>query len=154
MMLKKPGSEELDTAFDCADTDPNTRKATVEVVSEDEDFTAPIEAVDYLDVSCSKGSLLERCSCSLSLQNTNKKTKTACSALTVLSPKKQDKERLCCIFPGSMLEIKPTIDKIFREELSTFMKSKEMKQVFENINICAIVKNKLSIKNLVVKTKI
>ena len=53
-----------------------------------------------------------------------------------------------------MLEIKPTIDKIFREELSTFMKDKEIKKVFENINICAIVKNKLSIKNLVVKTKI
>ena len=58
------------------------------------------------------------------------------------------------MFPGSMLEIKPTIDKIFREEISIFMKNKEMKKVFENINVCAIVKNKLSIKNLVVKTKI
>ena len=53
-----------------------------------------------------------------------------------------------------MLEIKPTIDRIFREEVSTFMKNKEMKKVFEKINLCAIVKNKLSIKNLVVKTKI
>ena len=76
------------------------------------------------------------------------------SALTVLSPKKQDKEILCCIFPGSMLEIKPTIDKIFQEELSKFMKDKKMKKLFKNINICVIVKNKLSIKNLVVKTKI
>jgi hypothetical protein len=72
----------------------------------------------------------------------------------VLSPKKQEKERLRCIFPGSMLELKPTIDKIFREELSTLMKDKKMNKVFEHINVCAIVKNKLSIKNLVVKTKI
>ena len=134
--------------------DPKAREATEEVVSEDEDFIAPFEALDDPEVSFSKGSSLKRYSFSLSLQNTNKKTKTACSALTVLSPKKQDKERLCCIFPGSMLEIKPTIDKIFREEISIFMKNKEMKKVFENINLCAIVKNKLSIKNLVVKTKI
>ena len=133
---------------------PNTREATEEVVSEDEDIMVPFEALDNRKESLSKGSSLKRYSFSLSLQNTNKKTKTACSALTVLSPKKQDKERLCCIFPGSMLEIKPTIDRIFREEVSTFMKNKEMKKVFENINLCAIVKNKLSIKNLVVKTKI
>ena len=74
--------------------------------------------------------------------------------LDVLSPKIQAKERLCCIFPGSMMEIKPVIDKIFKEELATFVESSRMKKVFHDINVCAIVKNKKSIKNLVVKTKI
>ena len=41
-------------------TDPNTREATAEVVSEDEDLTAPIEASDYLEVSCSKGTVFPR----------------------------------------------------------------------------------------------
>ena len=80
--------------------DPKAREATEEVVSEDEDFIAPFEALDNPEVSFSKGSSFKRYSFSLSLQNTNKKTKNACSALTVRSPKKQEKERLCCIFPG------------------------------------------------------
>ena len=74
--------------------------------------------------------------------------------LDVFPPKIQAKERLCCIFPGSMMELKPIIDKIFREELATFVESDRMKKVFHDINVCAIVKNKKSIKNLVVRTKI
>ena len=69
----------------------------------------------------------------------------------MFSPKIQVKERLCCTFPGAMMETKPIIDKIFKEELATFMESSRMKKVFHDINVCAIVKNK-SIKNLVVKT--
>ena len=38
--------------------------------------------------------------------------------------------------------------------MATFMESKRMKKVFHDINVCAIVKNKKSIKNLVVRTKI
>ena len=134
--------------------DPNTREATVEVVSEDEDLMALFEALDNLEGSLSKGSLLKRYSYSLPLQNKPKKLKTSSSMLNVLSPKTEAKERLCCIFPGSMMEIKPIINKIFKEELATFVESKRMKKVFHDINVCAIVKNKKSIKNLVVKTKI
>ena len=72
----------------------------------------------------------------------------------MLSPKIQAKERLCCIFPGEMMEIKPVIDKIFKEELATFVESSRVKKVFYDINVCVIVKSKKSIKNLVVKTKI
>ena len=136
--------------------DPNTREATVEVVSEDEDLMALFEALDNLEGSLSKGSLLKRYSYSLPLQNQPKKCKTSSSMLNVLFPKTEAKERLCCIFPGSMMEIKPIINKIFKEELATFefVESKRMKKVFHDINVCAIVKNKKSIKNLVVKTKI
>ena len=48
--------------------DPNTREATVEVVSEDEDLMALFEALDNLEGSLSKGSLLKRYSYSLPLQ--------------------------------------------------------------------------------------
>ena len=74
--------------------------------------------------------------------------------LNALFPKTEAKERLCCTFLGSMMEIKPVIDKIFKAELATFVESSRMKKVFHDINVCAIVKNKKSIKNLVVKTKI
>ena len=75
--------------------------------------------------------------------------------MTVLSSdSKINEERLCCIFPGSVLEFLKEINQIFKEELSLLFKSKTMKKVFENINVCAIIKNKQSIKNLVVKTKI
>jgi len=49
------------------------------------------------------------------------------------------------------LEICQEINQIFKEEIT---KSKTMKKVVENINVYAVVKNKKSIKNLVVKTKI
>jgi len=49
------------------------------------------------------------------------------------------------------LEIYQEINQIFKEEIT---KSKTMKKVVENINAYAIVKNKKSIKNLVVKTKL
>ena len=132
---------------------PNTREATEEVVSEDEDIMVPFEALDNRKESLSKGSSLKRYSFSLPLQNKPKKLKTSSSVLDVLSPKIQAKERLCCIFPGSMMEIKPIIDKIFKEEMATFVESKRMEKVFHDINVCAIVKNKKSIKNLVVRTK-
>ena len=73
--------------------------------------------------------------------------------MTVLSPDSK-KERLCCIFPGSVLEIRNEINQIFKDELNLLFKSKKMKKVFENIHVCAIIKNKSSIKKLVVKTKI
>ena len=48
---------------------PYTRKATAEVVSEDEDLMVPIEALDNLEGPLSKGSSLKRYSYSLPLQN-------------------------------------------------------------------------------------
>ena len=74
--------------------------------------------------------------------------------MTVLSSECKKTERLCCIFPESVLEICQEINQIFKEEISSIFKSKTMKKVFENINVYAVVKNKESIKNLVVKTKI
>ena len=103
--------------------DPNTREATVEVVSEDEDLMALFEALDNLEGSLSKGSLLKRYSYSLTLENKPKKLKTSSSILNVFSPKIQVKERLCCIFQGAMMEIKPVINKIFKEELATIVES-------------------------------
>ena len=73
---------------------------------------------------------------------------------TAHSTKKQERERICCIFPGSVLEYKKQIDKIFAEETATLLDSKSMQNTFKNVKIIAVVKNKSSIKNLVVKTKI
>ena len=73
---------------------PNTREATEEVVSEDEDLMIPLEALDNRKESLSKGSSLKRYSYSLTLQNKPKKLKTSSSMLDVLSPKIQAKERL------------------------------------------------------------
>ena len=74
--------------------------------------------------------------------------------MTVLSSDSKIKaERLCCIIPGSVLEIQNEIKEIFEEEISILFKSKKMRNVFRNINVCAIVKNKKNIKNLAVKTK-
>ena len=76
------------------------------------------------------------------------------STFTILSPKKQAQERLCCKFPGLMLELKGIIDKIFYEEKSKLLENKQMQKIFSNVNICATVKHKNSVKNLVVKTKL
>ena len=56
--------------------------------------------------------------------------------------------------PGSMLEIKKQIDEIFREETATLIQSVKIKNALKDINICTAVKNKNSIKKLVVTTKI
>ena len=74
--------------------------------------------------------------------------------MTVLSSSDKQKERLCCIFPGSMLEIQKQINTIFSEETAILFQSAKMRRAFKNINICSIVKNKNRIKKLVVKTKI
>ena len=75
--------------------------------------------------------------------------------LTVLSPQTDNEdEKMCCIFPGSALELKTKIDAIFREETAKLFETKYIKDAFKNTKICAVVKNKKSIKTLVVKTKI
>ena len=117
----------------------NTREATAHVVSEDEDLMAPIEALDHLEGSFSKGSSFPTL---FRFKNKPKKLKTSSSMFNVLSPKIQAQERLCCIFPGSMMEIKPVIDKIFKAEIATLVESSKMKKVFHDIKMCAKVKNK------------
>ena len=75
--------------------------------------------------------------------------------LTVLSPQTDNQdEKMCCIFPGSALESKPKIAVIFREETAKLFELKFIRNAFKNTKICAVVKNKKSIKTLVVKTKI
>ena len=85
--------------------------------------------------------------CLLSIKpNKYKKANKLCLYDCTFLQKK--KERLCCVFPGSMLEIKNQIDEIFREETATLFQSAKMKNAFRNLNICTSVKNKTSIKNL------
>ena len=127
-------------------------KEAAEVVSEDEDTEASKEASTYRTVLSSEGSLYKRVVCPL-LNTKMKKQKTS-ACMTVLSSDSKKAERLCCIFTGSVLAIHKEINQIFKEEISALLKSKNMKKAFENINVCAVIKNKKSIKNLVVKTKI
>ena len=128
-----------------------TREAA-EVVSEDEDTEISRDASTYRTVLSSKGSLCKRVANPLSNEKMKKQKTSAC--MTVLSSDRNKKERLCCIFPGSVLELQKEVNQIFKEELDLLFKSRTMKKVFENINVCAIFKNKKSIKNLVVKSKI
>ena len=58
------------------------------------------------------------------------------------------KAKTCCIFPVSLLGLKPKIDGTFSEETAKMLESKFMRQVFQNAVICAVMKK--SIKNLVV----
>ena len=113
--------------------DPNTREATVEVVPEDEDLMALFEALDNLEGSLSKGSLLKRYSYSLPLQNKPKKVKTSSSILNVFSPKIQVKERLCCIFPGAMMETKPVIDKNIQRRIGNYREKR-----FSTTSMCVL----------------
>ena len=133
--------------------DIDTKEAAA-VVSEDEDTEVSKEATTCRTVLSSKGSLYKRVAYPLSILNTKFKKQKTSACMTVLSPDSKKKERLCCIFPGSVLEIRNEINQIFKDELSLLLKSKTMQKVFENINVCAVIKNKKSIKNLVVKTKI
>ena len=122
-----------------------------EVVSEDEGRTS-LEDIVSQEGAISKG--IAKRSHPYSISISNKKPKILSVCPTAFSTQKQERERICCIFPGSVLEYKKQIDKIFAEETATLLDSKSMKNTFKNIKIIVVVKNKSSIKNLVVKTKI
>ena len=110
-------------------------------------------AKTWRTVLTSEGSLYKRVTCPF--LNTKMKKQKISACMTVLSSDSKKKaERLCCIFPGSVLKIQKEINEIFEEEINILFKSEQMRKVFRNLNIFAIVKNKKSIKNLVVKTKI
>ena len=53
-----------------------------------------------------------------------------------------------------MLEYSPDIKRIVAEETATLLAHKNTRKTFKDIHILAVIKNKSSIKNLVVKTKI
>ena len=96
-------------------------KEAAEVVSEDEDTEASKEASTCRTVLSSKGSLYKRVAFPL-LNAKLKKQKTS-TCMTVLSLDSKKKERLCCIFPESVLEIRDEIKQIFKDELSLLLKS-------------------------------
>ena len=123
---------------------------SMEVASEDEGIMTSIEDIGCQKGAFSKGSAKIRYSYSFSLSSKKPKILSVCP--TVLLTQKQDRERLCCIFPGSLLEYKKQIDKIFAEETAALLESKSMKNTFKNIRILAVVTNKSSIKNLVAET--
>ena len=128
----------------------NSEGAT-EVVSEEEGDMVSMVALDNLDGLLFKGRSTAMYPSLLSTTN----DKTIPANLTVLSPHTDNEdEKMCCIFPGSALELKPKIDAIFREETAKLFESKFIRNAFKNTKICAGLKNKKSIKNLVVKTKL
>ena len=128
-------------------------KEAVEVASEDEDTEASKEASTCQMVLSSKGSSHKRVVSSLSNEKMKKQKTSVC--MTVLSSHSKNKaERMCCIFPGSVLEIEKEIKQIFEEESNILFKSEKMRKVFKELKICATFKNKKSNKNVVVKTKI
>ena len=43
----------------------------------------------------------------------------------------KDDEKICCIFPGSALELKPKIDLIFREETANFLNQDSLKMLLK-----------------------
>ena len=85
------------------------------------------------------------------LSTTNVNTNPA--NLTARSQTDKEDEKLCCIFPGSALELIPKMDIICREETAKLFESSFIKKAFKCTKICAVVKNKKSIKNLGVKLK-
>ena len=128
----------------------NTKEA-VEIASVNKATETSKAAETYRTVLSSKGSLHKRVACSLMNAKTKKQKTSVCLTVLSLSSKA---ERMCCIFPGSALEIQRNINDIFKEESEILFKSEKMRKISKNIKICATIKNKKSIKNLVVKTKI
>ena len=120
---------------------------STEVVSEDEGVTT-IEDIVCQEVSFSKG-IAKRISTYSIDTVSNKKLKSSLICPTVsLLTQKQNREKLCCIFPGSMLEYSKEIKSIMAAETATLLSHTNMRRVFKNINIMAVFKNKSSLKNL------
>ena len=144
-------SEDIISEEIISETIIDNSEGAAEVVSEEEGDMISMVALDNLDGLLFKGRSKAMFPSLLSTTNVN----TNPANLTVLSPQTDNEdEKLCCIFPGSTLEIKTKIDTIFKEETAKLFESSFIKKAFKNTKICAVVKNKKSSKNLVVKTKI
>ena len=86
---------------------------------QDKDNEAPEVALTCRTLLFSNGSIHKRVACFL----LNRKTKKSLS--------RNKAERMCCIYPGTVLEIKNEINKIFREETQILFKSGKMRKVFK-----------------------
>ena len=121
--------------------------------SEDEDTEVSEEASTCRNGLFSKGSLYKRVAYPL-LNAKNEKTKNLCLYDCYLFRQQEQRKVVLFIPRGQSWKFEKEINQIFKDELSLFFTSKTMEKVFENINVRAIIKNKQSIKNHVVKTKI
>ena len=77
---------------------------TTEVVSEDKGNMVTLEEIVGLEGVFSKGTAKRKCPYSTALSSKKPKTFSVCPT-NLLTPK-QERERLCCLFPGSLLENK------------------------------------------------
>ena len=146
-LLIKISEETLKVATSGA-TDDST-----EVVSEDEVVTT-LEDIVCQEASIAKGIAKRKSTYSIDTVLQKKlKTSFECPTVSLLTPK-QNREKLCCIFPGSMMEFRKEIKSIFAAETATLLSHPNMRRTFRNIAIMPVIKNKDSLKNLVVKTKI
>ena len=110
------------------ETNIDNFEGAAEMVSEEEGDMVSMVALDNLDGLLFKGSSTAMYPSLLSTTN----DKTMPAYLIVLSPHtdKED-EKMCCIFPGSALELKPKIDGIFsslQKMCSSLQKIKEIVQ--------------------------
>ena len=123
------------------------------MVSEDEGITT-LEDIVCQEASISKGIAKRKSIYSIDTVSQKKlKTSSNCPTVSLLTPK-QNREKLCCVFPGSMLEYSKEIKSIFAAETATLLSHPNMRRTLKNIAIMPVIKNKASLKNLVVKTKI
>ena len=123
------------------------------MVSEDEGIMT-LEDIVCQEASFSKGISKRKSAYSIAnVSNKKLKTSSKCPTVPLLAPI-QNREKLCCVFPGSMLEYSKEIKSIFATETATLLSHPNMRNIFKNINIMAVIKNKASLKNRVVKTKI
>ena len=123
------------------------------MVSEDEGIMT-LEDIVCQEASFSKGISKRKSTYSIdTVPNKKLKTSSVCPTVSLLTPI-QNREKLCCVFPGSMLEYSKDIKNIFAAETATLLSHPNMRRTFKNINIMPVIKNKASLKNLVVKTKI
>ena len=109
------------------------------MVLEDKGVTN-IEHIVCQEVSFSKGIAKRNSTYSIDIV-LNKKLKSsfACPTVSLLT-QKQNREKLYCIFPESMLEFSKDIKRIFAEETATFLAHKNMRKTFKDINNMAVKK--------------
>jgi len=125
--------------------DTDTKEAA-QVASEDEDTEVSEAATTCRTVLSSKGSLYKRVAYPLSNTKVKKQKTSAC--MTVLSPDSKKKERLCCIFPGSVLEFRKEINQIFKDELSFSSHRKQWKKFLKTSTFAQSSKTNRALKTM------
>ena len=130
----------------------DTREAA-EVVSEDEDTEVSEEASTCRIGLFSKGSLHKRIAYPL-LNAKNEKTKNLCLYDCYLFRQKEQRKVVLFIPRGQSWKFEKKSTRYSRTNSVYSSHRKQWKKFLKNINVRAIIKNKQSIKNHVVKTKI